>query len=962
MLSCLTVGVSPHILRRAADFYATERTTQGSLQTMLLVAFHKAGGMQLLNRLVLDYAQELESLSAEAKDASEPGSTEDPKIGAKRRFKAFHCHQRFQTIMHLIKSLIANKSVLESSQTIMMTTKDKEPTDPDYFMPQELLISLRLSVFDSIETVWKSDWLLQAPLPSTRSAVQAILSLLENVPEPSSSASSGRDTPHPFSRMADLNSILGNMGQVNIPRPQGPGAPGLPGSISLPTRPRLTVNEAFVETLIEMGFTRHASTVALTRLNNNLPAATEYLLTNAHLIPEPEAGANAGNAQPATGSVDASAPQAGAPAENANASASAGPSADAVEGSTSAPAVLESANKDKDVDMTPVDDTESKKKREEIVQDRKSFTEKRKETYGALPTRAISLVDVHEQLIFEFRNAFLESAEGIEAISKSLEEFGPGQLPKEEKSQLALTARLRLLAVVAHQPTFGHKVDEARRQALLDKLLALPVRNEDGKRTRWLSGLLLGAESLFFWGESIKESKTGDAPVSTIIKGPLYLESRRRLFDLDMDILRDADLNIDEIIAILRSLVVLTRDRNLAQAFLEGDHSLQDLFRLFNISQQDNKYMQSCASLIAMIMRHLVEDEGILRKSMQKEIRVWFQKQRSNQSSVQHFVSNLRSAVLRDPDVFVKATAAECALTGVEAGRNGAFNIQLIDAKSSENADTKASDEMGDSMQVDDPFQETSEDARKPGLQKVMQFLISDLVAYSKPEKQRQIEQDSSLTSTEKRLGGNFLVLTELLGSYLDCKSALLSSTKRLGKESAMNVRSRSSILNVLLNHYATNIAFDVDVCRTQSQSITEAQRSRLNFSNWSSSAIVALCSDPTSQANTPLKDISSVVVNVRKTVMDVLARAIKDTSSSTEGLNTRYGRLWALAELCYRLLTAKSTVQAKSHDDSSLHIAKIMLEKGFVPLLTSVLGEIDLNYPQVKVLITAIMQPLDYL
>jgi E3 ubiquitin-protein ligase HUWE1 len=808
--------------------------------------------------------------------------------------------------------------------------------------------------------------LLEAPLLSTRSAVQAILSLLENVPEPSTSGSSGRDTPHPFSRMVDLNSILGNMGQVNIARPQGPGAPGMPASASVPNRPRVTVNEGFVDTLVEMGFTRHAATFALNRLGNNLPAATEYLLTNGHLIPEPEPAAAAAapanaDAQPASGS-DAPAGQPEAAAENADANASAGPSnasePNAVEDSTSAPAVLESS-KDKDVDMTPVDDSEIKKKREEIVQARQSFSEKRKETYDALPTRAISLVDVHEQLIFDFRNAFLESNEGIEAISKALEEFGPGQLPKDEKGQLALTARLRLLAVVAHQPTFGHKVDEVRRQALLDKLLALPVRTEDGKRTRWLSGLLLGAESLFFWGESIKESKTGDAPVSTIIKGPLYLEARRRLFDLDMDILRDADLNIDEIIAILRSLVVLTRDRNLAQAFLDSEHSLQDLFRLFNISQQDNKYMQSCASLIAMIMRHLVEDEGILRKSMQKEIRVWFQKQRSNQSSVQHFVSNLRSAVLRDPDVFVKATAAECALSSVEAGRNGAYNIQLIDSKS-DNAD-KTSDEM-DSMQVDDPFQETSEDARKPGLQKVMQFLVSDLVAYSKPEKQRQIEQDSSLTSTEKRLGGNFLVLTELLGSYLDCKSALLASTKRLGKESSMNVRTRSPILNVLLNHYATNIAFDVDVCRTQSQTITEAQRSRLNFSNWSSSAIVALCSDPTSQANTPLKDISAVVVNVRKTVMDVLARAIKDTSSSTESLNTRYGRLWALAELCYRLLTAKSTVQAKSHDDSSLHIAKIMLEKGFVPLLTGVLGEIDLNYPQVKVLITAIMQPLDYL
>lgn len=929
---------------------------------MLLVAFHKAGGMELISQLVLTYAAELETLSKADKEASDAGS-EDAKVRGRRRFKLFHCYHRFQTIMHLIKSLVSNKTVLESSQTIMMITKDKEPTDPDYFMPQDLLIALRLSVFDAIDTVWKSDWLLQSPLPLTRSTVQAVLSLLENVPEPTVAAT-GRDTPHPFSRLVDLNSILGNIGtpaRVATPPSAGAAAPA--------ARPRVVANESYVDTLVEMGFTRHAATVALTRLNNNLPAATEYLLTHAHLIPEPEPGSNAGDAAPASES---------APATEGNALATAAPAAEGSTGSTNSnseagpasasdapvtdaaatgPAV---ADKDKDVEMTPADDTEAIKKREAIAEARKEFNEKRKATYDALPTRAIRLMDVHEQLIFDFRNAFLETTEGVEAISRALEEFGPGMLPKEDKTVAALTARLRLLAVVAHQPTFGQKIDETRRQALLDKLLALPVRNEDGKRTRWLSGLLLGAESIFFWGESVQEAKIGDAPLQTIIKGPLYLDARRRLFDLNMDILKDVDLNIDEIIAVLRSLVVLTRDRNLAQAFLEVDHSLHHLFRAFNISQQDNKYMQSCASLIAMIMRHLVEDENMLRKSMQKEIRVWFQKQRSNTATVQHFVSNLRSAVLRDPDVFVKATAAECALTTVEAGRNGAYSVQLIDAKGT--AGYKASDEdrAGESMQVDDPFQETTEDARKPGLHKVMQFLISDLVAYSKPDKQKQIEDDQS--ATEKRLGGNFLVLTELLGSYLDCKSALLSSSKRTGKESTMNARTRSPILNVLLNHYATNIAFDIDVCRTTAQPITEAQRSRLNFSNWSSSAIVALCSDPTSQANTPLKDISPVVVHVRKTVMDVLSRAIKDASSSNESLNSRYGRLWALAELCYRLLTAKSTVQARSHDDSSLHIAKIMLEKGFVPLFTGVLGEIDLNYPQVRVLITAIMQPLDYL
>ncbi|KAJ9117613.1 hypothetical protein QFC22_004463 [Naganishia vaughanmartiniae] len=951
-------------------FLFDERTTQGSLQTMLLVAFNKAGGMTLINRLVTEYAQEVEQLIALEKAASEAENTEipqeDEETRRRRRFKLLHCYQRFQNIMNLVKSLVANKSVLESSQTAMMTTKDKAPTDPDYFMPQDLLISLRLSVFDSIESVWQSDWLLQAPLPITRSAVRAVLSLLENVPEPAPGAQSGRDTPHPFSRFADLNSLLGAAGGPLAVR----GVPGMPAAAPAVRRPPV-VNEAFVETLIEMGFGRHAATVALTRLNNNLPAATEYLLTHGHLIAEPEPEPAAA-AQPVPAVADADVVPAEQPAaaagetENAAATSSiAGEGAADTSGSNAKPADVQSI-KDQDTEMSSVDDSEidAQRKRESMEQARKLFQDKREHTYATLPTRAIHLVDVHDSLIFDFRNAFLETTEGVEAISRSLEEFGSGVLPQDEKGELALTARLRLLAVVAHQPTFGQKIDESKRQALLDKLIALPVRKEDGKRTRWLSGLLLGAESIFFWGESIKEAKTGDTPLSTIIQGPLYTEARRRLFDTGMNILHDDDLNIDEIIAILRTLVVLTRDRDLAQAFLQSEHSLQDLFRLFNISQQDGKYMQSCASLIAMIMRHLVEDEAILRKSMQREIRIWFQKQRGNHASVQHYVSNLRAAVLRDPDVFVQATSAECILSGTEPGRSGTYNIQLIDSKGSEETDGKPAETeaSGEMMQVDDPFQETSEDVRKPGLQKVMQFLTSDLITYSKPEKQRQIEQDGTQTSTEKRLGGNFLVLTELLGSYMDCKSALLSSTKRVGKESAMNVRTRSPILNVLLNHYVTNIAFDIDVCRTHNHSVTEAQRARLNFSNWSSSAIVALCSDPASQANASLKDISPVVVNVRKTVMDVLARAIKEATSSAEGLNARYGRLWALSELCYRLLTAKSTVQSKSYDDSSLHIAKIMLEKGFVPLLTNVLGEIDLNYPQVKILITAIMQPLDYL
>ena len=128
----------------------------------------------------------------------------------------------------------------------------------------------------------------------------------------------------------------------------------------------------------------------------------------------------------------------------------------------------------------------------------------------------------------------------------------------------------------------------------------------------------------------------------------------------------------------------------------------------------------------------------------------------------------------------------------------------------------------------------------------------------------------------------------------------------------------------------------------------------------WAMSVVVALCLDPSVASN--IKDIPGEVIAACKLVLDVIAKSIRDALPG-ESLETRYSRLSALAELTFRLLNWTSAPGGpKPTGDAHLHIPKVMLEKNFVALLTSTLGEIDLNFPNVGSLVTTLLRPLELL
>lgn len=200
--------------------------------------------------------------------------------------------------------------------------------------------------------------------------------------------------------------------------------------------------------------------------------------------------------------------------------------------------------------------------------------------------------------------------------------------------------------------------------------------------------------------------------------------------------------------------------------------------------------------------------------------------------------------------------------------------------------------------------------------------------------------------------------LAELVASYNPCKSAFLTfSTRKGGSKEAVAARSRSSFLYFLLNDLIPSTTLvptlDFDSKRVSS------------MWGWASLVIVGLCYDATaaSLGMSGDKDQVSDVTNVRKAVLDAIARAYRDAMASNEPTEMRYTRLACLSDLCHRLLTARPFPHVgRPHSETSMQLAKLMLEKNFAVILTNALAEVDLNFPHVNSLINAILRPLENL
>ncbi|KAF9820248.1 hypothetical protein IEO21_01462 [Rhodonia placenta] len=905
-----------------------ERTSQKTVYTALLVAFNQAKGLDTIHHVSRSFIVTIQAVTLLDEEARSAAAKQE----------LLHAYGGLKVALHLLHPLISSKPLFESAQTALITTSDKKETEPDYFEPHNFFVKMRVAVIPLLRDLWEASWLVTAPLGLIKSIVLAAMEILNVEGEEIKDASHGSSS-----------TLIS--GGFTISRATGP-------------------DETRIRQLTDMGFPRSAAERALARTRNNINAATELLLAHPFPYP-PDPGPNEPAAQDP-------------PAEDSgNSEVSTGDSSTQASDDNSAASPSEDA-------------TDTVKSVEEWL---KELNTSREGLKVGLGKQALRLVDEHPSLVFDVQKIFVGSADGyreqaVHQLIDDIKAFSPSAYDVQEQP---MGVRCRLLALVLSDSSSPlSQMPDAEAKSLMDILLSLLLSNPAGADghpniPKWLAAHLLVAEALLVLGNdprSISLPKETEAiPDEPLTTGRRYPEGRAILFDFCLRLLALPSLPKDELLSSLRLFVLLTEDHQMAQDFLRRE-GVTLLFQYLKISA-GTPSAAGIQSHIAIILRHVVEDGPTIRHIMHQEIRRFFAHPRNRAVDVGSYVAGCNALALRDPAAFVETTREICQLSqpfsSVKSISLRAVSKQEVAVKQ----DTDRSGEVAgknNDMQVDvDPVAAPRQLSVETA-ESLIHFLIGELVKSVKenelstapspevskaaPSGAAELSPITSLSAPETSTQGTgasndrgeniyacFLMqcLTELLFSYDSCKLAFLSYSPKKRTQTPSkdtSLKHRTAAINFFLS--------DVMSFGTiNPQAPAEAKR-RISLCNWAMSIIVALCVDTAFSQD--IKDVAPELVSVRKFVLEAVSRALKDLPTS-EDPEARYSRLLALADLCHRLLTVRfNTTARKPSEDMPTHIAKVMLEKNFVATLTNALADVDLNYPHIRGVVSAILRPLEYL
>ncbi|WVW86319.1 hypothetical protein I302_108361 [Kwoniella bestiolae CBS 10118] len=772
-------------------------------------------------------------------------------------------------VLRLVGALASAKSLLENPETHALQQRPQTPLNA-----VNIFISIRLSIFPMAHRIWNAPWLLDCPVQTIKLVVRCMSTLMEGKSEEAPSEEDGPANPAAISRLS-------------IAPPLARPAP-------------VTADPSRVDQLVDMGFPRRAAERALIRARNNVAAATDMILTMPHVFEEEPAAPAVQQAEPQPE------PQQAENAENELAAAADMP-----------PPAAEPMQVDPDTS----------------VADREALHKLRQQYRQELPSRALTLLDHAEDLVFDVLPCFPAGEEGVHYLIDRLAEISKSYDTAHEN---AVSARMRLLSVYLRTAD-GLILDEASTTTATRVLSELPLDISQA-RPKWLPALLLFAETVAASSYTINKVKIGDAPdISISSPSTAFASVAPAIATACLQLLSKDDVSRNEMISALRLLALMSREKTFITI------SDTDLINLLKPFKNPSEKLSGCHPLLLLILRHVLEDSATLTDMMRKEVRHWLTPTRNKVVDIQHFLKQLRQAAFREPNCFVQVVEDECALVDPTPPQS-VYHIRAKDQPQEQQAPPVS--------QPSDPFQDTPGDKRNP----FIDHLVSELGQAVRLSLQEGESQTDEIKHAHAYAGLLMSILTELLGSYVSVKKAFIASVREQGLGMS---KTRGGGIASLISDLVCCVILQPDITGVPQFERGSTPARRLAVSSWSVSMILALCSEATPSAT--VKDVTEDIITIRKTILEAIAKALRDSVSSND-LPSRYGRLWALGEMVYRLLVSRPIGPARQMNDAILHMAKSMLEKNFVGLLTNALGEIDLNYPDVRNVLVSLLRTLDHL
>ncbi|GAB1313177.1 E3 ubiquitin-protein ligase tom1 [Madurella fahalii] len=312
---------------------------------------------------------------------------------------------------------------------------------------------------------------------------------------------------------------------------------------------------------------------------------------------------------------------------------------------------------------------------------KEDLDKERAELQNDLIDRCLDVVRAHPDSVFEvsdlIHGTILKSdnedkrTEVGEVLANALMSFAMNDEDERKSNGRGIAAYAHLLSLLLQNRPFFKSTLPTLKQNIGDYLGFLKVSpaSSNEELPPWMPYILLIFEILLSddeqpvevqWKAPTKDDDPVEQPVWVTKEPAMSGEDRTELLAAILDVLPRVGKEESLAVCVLRILVILTRDHTIAKTVGEK----RNLQRLFVMAKQScsggsTRLNQSHISdNIMIILRHIVEDEDIIRQMMQTEIQQCLTLSQRNTRSfdVYNYLRHLSHVSLRAPKLFVDVT------------------------------------------------------------------------------------------------------------------------------------------------------------------------------------------------------------------------------------------------------------------------------------------------------------------
>lgn len=994
--------------------------------TLLLVSFRNLGGFDVLaNILNKFYESALEITQKQEGDANEESQRLlNLSLGGIKIILAFYAQ------------IINFKVIGESQQTSSMQSRpDRDKDRSDFFTTAQFLVELRYAVTKPIEKIWNSDLMDKATTSIVKTSINILKSVLDC------------DGEHGAAKTLD-----------KISKRSKP--------IIKPWSPR---NAEHFARLKEGDFEEGLAEEALYRCCDNLNMAREYCQNQArpgstrNPIPQYELSArgppsaSASRAEvvvPEQVEDDISDTSSDDTREEAEPEVQDTQSVEMQDAGAEEVAKPEAAEPSENV---PVPETQTGpttptppshdflayqtrmrhgNKAEPVAQDQ--LDQERNRLRSNLVDRSLDILNSHDDVTFELADLITA------AVSKAIE---PGSMRSDIGATLVqslislqseddfraqgkkIAASAHLLALVLQENDFYDVIVQELKDnfvTLLGFVKIFPDQSPEDS-SPWIGQVLLIVERLLAedqlphqieW-EPPTEATTDPVSIDQLPEPIVGLDEKNQLFDAIIEMLPRIGKDESLALSVTRVLVMLTRTRKIAVRLAEKHH-IQRLFLM--VKQLAGVTNEGLRSAFMIVLRHMIEDDDMIRQIMRTEIQQMFESRDRRQTDTTGYTRQMYAHAIRAPEIFVEVTNEKLQLARFDPDQRP----QTLVIKKDETPLVEPSTTPGpsDVPAEEDRPKESTEAPKQPALERtktadlkvpvvensdgVIHYLLCELLAY------KEVEDAShqSKTTDPSKMAGNpteaqasdqaasdavsipaeasrevskpekpvfkadehtvyiyrcFLLrcLAEMLQSYNRTKIEFISFSRKADPYTTTPSKPRSGVLNYLLNNLVP--------VGTLNHEGDLAFRKKSATSLCAIDVIVSLCQKsgehaiPKTDAQlSPYAETEPDLLFVRKFTLEHALKAFKDANSLDETLDMKYSRLLGISDIFSKMIAQRVNgdmlTQNSELTPTLKQMAKIMYEKNFITILTTAISDIDLNFPNAKRVVKYILKPLKWL